>query len=120
VPRRRKRFILILLACGVVVIGLVAFRSTDPGPSYQGKTLKDWMNIYCWPDNPTAVDLFPRKVFFEGREARQNEAADAVRHIGTNAIPTFLAWQDKDSSIGWKLKLLAVLPKRLQARHSVD
>src|SRR2546423_101248 len=120
-PRRRKRFILILLACGaVVVIGLVAFLSADPGPSCQGKTLKDWMNIYCWPNNPTAADLFLRKIFFEDREARQDEAADAVRHIGTNAIPTLLAWQDKDSRIGWKVKLRAALPKSLQGRPSVD
>jgi hypothetical protein len=78
------------------------------------------MNIYCWPNNPTAGDLFRRRIFFEDGEARQNEAAEAVRHIGTNAIPTFLAWQDKDSRIGWKVKLLAVLPKSLQARHPID
>jgi HEAT repeat protein len=115
----RKRFILVPLACGLVA-GLVAFLSRDAEPSYKGKTLKEWINIYCWPDNPTVTDLVPRKIFFEGRDAQQNAAADAVRHIGTNAIPTLLDWEDKNFRVAWKFKLLAALPKSLQNRHSVN
>ena len=114
----RKRALVALVACGVV-IGMVAFLSRDTGPSYHGKTLKQWMNQYCWPDNPTVADLHPRKVFFEDREARQNEAADAVRHIGTNAIPALLDWEDKEYRVAWKYKLLATLPKGLQNWHPV-
>jgi HEAT repeat protein len=113
----RKPFILALLACSVVT-GLLAFQLKETTPSYKGKTLKQWMNLYCWPDNPTDADLFPGKTFFAGRDALQAEAADAVRHIGTNAIPTLLAWEDKDSRVSWKFKLLADLPKSLQSWHA--
>lgn len=113
-----KRALLALAACGVV-IGMVAFLSRDTEPSYHGKTLKQWMNQYCWPHNPTATDLHPRKVFFEDLESRQKEAADAVQHIGTNAIPALLDWADKEVSVAWKHKLLTTLPKRLQNWHPV-
>ena len=103
-----------------MVTGLFALRSKDAEPSYKGKTLKQWMNIYCWPYNPTVADLFPRKIFFEGSDARQNEAAEAIRYIGTNAIPTLLEWEDKDSRIAWKHRLHAGLPKPLQNWHPVD
>src|SRR4051812_32664897 len=107
----RKRVSLTLLVCGV--IGLIVL-PRDKEPSYQGKTLTEWMNIYCWPSNPTVADMFPRKIFFEGSEVRQKEAADAIRQIGTNAIPTFLEWEDKDFRIPWKAKLHAALPKSFQ------
>jgi len=115
----RKRLILALLVCGLVT-AFVAFLSKHTEPSYNGKTLTQWINIYCWPYNPTVADLLPRKTFFEDSEPRQNEAADAIRHIGTNAVPTLLDWMDKDFRVAWKYKLRAALPKRLQNSHSVD
>jgi hypothetical protein len=116
---RHKHLLLALPACGAA-IALFAFLSNDPEPSYQGKPLKQWMNIYCWPDNPTAADLFPRKTFFKDRDARRNEAAEAVRQIGTNAIPTFLKWADKDYRVVWKHKLWEAIPKSLQNSHSLQ
>src|SRR3954462_10859539 len=116
----RKRLILVLVPCAVAAAALVAFLSNDAEPSYKEKTLKQWMNIYCWPDNPTASDLVRRKSFLEGGAARKEEAADAVRQIGTNAIGTFLEWGNRDSRIVWKLKLHAALPTILQDWRPVD
>src|SRR6059058_5991316 len=116
----RKGLILVLVPCAVAAAALVAFLSKDAEPSSKEKTLKQWMNIYCWPNNPTVADLVPRKSFLEGGAARKDEAADAVRHIGTNAIPTFLEWEDRDSRITWKFKLLAALPTSLQNWQPVD
>lgn len=113
-----KRVIFVILAGAV--LGCFIFLTRDAEPSYQGKSLRQWMDQYCWPDNPTAADLFPRKTFFEQSAARQNEAAQAIRQIGTNAIPTLLQWEDQDSLVAWKVKLLAGLPKVLQRWQALN
>src|SRR5438045_1460156 len=119
-----KRVLLFVLACGVAA-GMIALVSGDNEPVYQGKPLKQWMNLYLWPDDPTASELFRSRVrglpnsFYEGRYVRQSEAGEAVRHIGTNAIPTLLKWEDKDAQVAWKLKVRTKLPKRFQEWHLV-
>jgi HEAT repeat protein len=123
----RNRILLVLLAGGVVA-GALLLVSRQREPAYQGKTLTQWMNIYCSPDNPTARNLFPQRFGWSlprGKEAaemarRQSEAAQAVSHMGTNAIPTLLKWEDKDGQVAWKYKVFAALPKTLQERQSVD
>lgn len=115
----RRRFILLFLA-GSIAFGLVGFLSKPAEPSYKGRSLKEWMDIYMWPDNPTVGDLFPRKIYFEERDARQEEAADAVRNIGTNAVPALLEWEDKDSRVAWKVKLHAALPKVVRGWQPVE
>ena len=124
---RRKRFILALLACVATIALLFTFRSKNAEPSYNGKTLKQWVNLHCWPDNPTITDLFPKKAdlkdtktYRQDFEVRQKEAAEAVRQIGTNAIPTLLDWANKDYRVAWKYKLMEALPQSLQNSHSVN
>ena len=73
-PVPQRRHILILLACGLAV-GLYALLSGLREPSYQGKSLSQWV-----------ADLDP-----QGRP-ESAKAAEAVRHMGTNAIPYLLEW----------------------------
>ena len=132
-----KRGRRILLIAAGVVVGLalgVFLRPRESEPVYQGKTLSQWLKIYNDPEFPTAYDLFPgsqqpiltepydnahdtnygadyaqREMVELGR--RRNEAADAVRHIGTNALPLLLQWIDQDYPVPWKAKLAAVRNK---------
>jgi hypothetical protein len=80
-------------------------------PIYQGKTLSEWLKLYNGPENP--VGQFPRA----------NEAADAVRHIGTDALPFLLNWIDHETPRLWKLRVAMVLqklPKKFQGGPVVD
>jgi len=58
---------------GVIVIG--AFRSREP--EYGGKRLSEWVMAYADYTSPTS-------------DSQQID--DAIRHIGTNAIPYLLDW----------------------------
>jgi HEAT repeat protein len=108
---------------------------------YKGKTLSIWIKTYCNPRNCTIYDSFPRPARplisaeegssgtfeFRQREAaeadrRQAEAADAVRQIGAQAVPTLLRGIDSEFPL-WKLKLAMVrdkLPRPIQGGHFVD
>jgi hypothetical protein len=76
--------------CGIgllaaVVIAFAAWFSTPARvpaePSYAGRTLTQWIM-----PNPTAV----------GQPIRSPEATEAIRHMGTNALPCLLAWLGAD------------------------
>ncbi|MDB6068147.1 MAG: putative lyase [Pedosphaera sp.] len=74
--RKRIRILFVVLIVAVVGgIGWVVWRSREP--VYQGKRLSEWLQRY---DNPFPVY----------HSAYFHEADEAVRHIGTNAIPTLL------------------------------
>ncbi|MDB6111320.1 MAG: repeat protein, partial [Pedosphaera sp.] len=81
----------IAVLCG---LGWLVFRSREP--VYHGKTLSHWLGIYTSP---------PRNAF------ARREAEDAVRHIGTNAIPTLLRMlRAKDS--GFTASLIRSLSRQ--------
>ena len=99
-PRRRR--IVIVLALSVLVsIGAVAFWPSDNEPKYNGKTLTEWLEISA-----------SRRY-----DNRWPQAEDAVRHIGTNALPWLTkwisynrpTWQDKTAQ--WKI--WRILPRQL-------
>ena len=77
------RTIQIVLACGVLV-ALAIFLTRHREPSFKGKNLSTWLAQYAAitlgdaKKTPTAQD----KVDFE----------EAIRHIGTNALPYLLDW----------------------------
>lgn len=93
VMRKRSRIALALLLLGG--IGWLILRPNEP--RYKGKKLNVWLEDYTvlFSQNP-AYDL-----------NKLEEIDDAVRHIGTNAIPTLLRrLQAKDSPL--KLRLVAL------------
>jgi len=69
-----KRTVLILLSC----VGIAGFFALvwlkEAEPEYQGKRLSKWLQIYGNPANTQDKEL----------------AAEAVRQIGTNAVPVLL------------------------------
>jgi hypothetical protein len=92
----QKRHIL-LAALLVAVLGGLAWLVLRPGEGelvYQGKPLSFWIERYA----------------SDRSKVERQEAEIAVRHIGTNAIPTLLRMlQARDSAL--KLKLVALAKK---------
>jgi hypothetical protein len=76
---RRRRVIIVLVACVLVGIGAVAIWPGEREPEYNGKKLSEWLNRY----EESRL-----------RQDKQNQrvAADAIQHIGTNALPCLVKW----------------------------
>lgn len=72
---KRRKIILIALAL-LTGVSLAIFLTRSKQPNYQGKPLTVWLEAYRLPR--------------ERNQAAWEEADKAVRHIGTNAIPTLL------------------------------
>lgn len=94
----------ILLVATVLLGGVFfAFFSRPHEPSYQGKNLSEWVEKCA-----TASTM---------SQPRENEvAADAIRHIGTNAIPFLMEWIQYVQPLG-KNKRLKALNKALHWLH---
>src|SRR5262245_24790340 len=78
---RRRRLLLFLVPCAVL-IALIFLFSLVPGeePRYKGRALSEWVDIYGSSGRGihTAFEI--------------DEAAAAIKHIGTNALPFLLRW----------------------------
>ncbi|MDB6063949.1 MAG: putative signal transduction protein containing Nacht domain [Pedosphaera sp.] len=86
----RSRIALALLLLAVIVGFMwLALRPSEPDPVYKGKRLRDWLSYYDTPalDLDTMADLIRTSTNDSERFPASNEA---VRHIGTNAIPMLL------------------------------
>jgi len=83
----RKRVHIALALLLTVVVGVIVWQVWRPRgqePEYQGRGLRAWLRDAKWERNPE------RRVRAEG----------AIRHIGTNAIPTLLAMlREQDSPL---------------------
>jgi hypothetical protein len=90
---RQRRILIISAACVLVGIGVVAFWPRDNEPKYNGKTLSQWLEI-------------SRSRRYDNRWP---QAEDAVRHIGTNALPWLTKWMSydrpnwQDQTAQWKV-----------------
>jgi hypothetical protein len=90
-----------LALCVLVAIGLVALWPRTNEPKYNGKTLTQWLEI-------SASRRYDK---------RWPQAEDAVRHIGTNALPWLIKWISYDRP-KWQektaqSKVWRVLPRQL-------
>ncbi|MCX6930091.1 MAG: HEAT repeat domain-containing protein [Verrucomicrobia bacterium] len=99
--RRRVLLIALLLGC----LGWFAWLmlSGPREPAYQGHVLSYWLQHYY---------ILPANIPSSGMVLQPNsQAVEAIRHIGTNAIPTLLRQaRAHDSTL--KLKLLALAKKQ--------
>jgi HEAT repeat protein len=85
---RKHRKLFVPFACLAAFITLLVLVS-DHEPTYRGRTLSKWLATYQ-ADASVTEKYMPVDWRGHTPTARQKEAAAAVRHIGTNAIPWLL------------------------------
>lgn len=95
---------MVLPACALVGIGVVAFWPGEREPEYNGKRLSEWVQPYTWnyddveDDNPVI-------------ERKRTVADEALQHMGTNALHWLVrwvayerpAWKSRIGRIVWKI-----------------
>ena len=82
---KRLRIIgLVLLAVCAAALAWVV-RPGEREPSYRGRTLSEWVSLYALHPN-------------------DREAGEAIRQIGTNALPSLLKWIEYEEP-GWRARL---------------
>jgi len=80
------------------VVLAVAFWPGRKEPEYQGKKLSEWLEAYRSANVTKATG------------AAQEQAADAVRHIGTNALPFLIEWIGYQPT-AWRIKFTGALTR---------
>ena len=90
--KRGKGVALILVACAVVGLVVATFWPAEKEPEYQGKKLSEWIIAYTLLSDPNTP------------------AANALRHIGTNALPLLVKWVGFQNP-AWRSNLLAAYAK---------
>src|SRR2546430_5092955 len=97
--KRRIYFVLVVLAVGAVVVVIVAVAFREREQEYGGKRLSEWVRKKSVPP------------FYMGRTpkwANPSETDEAIRSIGTNAIPYLLSWISYEPP-KWKTNVLGFL-----------
>ena len=103
---RKRRVFLILL--GAVLAGeLVAVFRREREPEYGGRKLSEWVMAYS-----RSSTLNPSR--------ENHEAAEAIRQIGSNALPYLLNWMRYEAPL-WKTKVLDFANVALPVKwHVID
>jgi HEAT repeat protein len=84
---KKRRIILLALALIVVFVITILVWPGEREPEYQGKKLSEWLAQYS--QRTTDFDS-------GSNGTERDEAAAAVRHIGTNALPFLLEWMSHE------------------------
>jgi HEAT repeat protein len=92
----RPRAILLLVACGLLAVTGAVMLGHDSEPSYQGRCLSEWVER-CYELQTTE---------------EQQAAAQAIRKIGTNALPYLLRWMAYEPP-PWRVKWVNEVPPPL-------
>src|SRR5262245_12996976 len=92
---KRRRVILLVIGALLIAIAVVILWPREKEPEYQGKTLTEWLDIY------------EGGVIGYIKDPERQEAADALRNIGTNALPWLIKWISNESP-NWRRKLSAL------------
>jgi hypothetical protein len=102
----RMRYAIVVVV-GCVAIAFAAFRLKRPAdPVYAGRPLSEWVLSYGYLTPP------------EGTQS-ENDADEALRRAGTNAIPYLLKWMRCEAP-AWKRGVRAVAPPSVQDALKVD
>jgi hypothetical protein len=88
---RKRRYIWVLAGCGLAALIALLVFPKEREPEHGGRKLREWLKL-CMQS--------------PGRFRDHPEAAEAVRQIGTNALPLLLKWADHQPP-EWKLTLNA-------------
>src|SRR5882672_1047262 len=92
----------VVLAC--VVAAVVWPREREP--EYKGKRLSEWLGLYHEQIDVEGVDF----------RSELRDEAEAVHHIGTNALPWLLRWVRYEPP-AWRIKVYSfmnMMPRALQ------
>jgi hypothetical protein len=102
----RRRAFLISAGAAVLLLCVLLLWPEDRGPTYQGKTLAQWLVACDVDDDPSPEAML---------------AVDAVRQIGTNGLP-FLLKRINHECPAWKRKLPFFVPWaiRLRAPYAIS
>jgi hypothetical protein len=95
-----------LIAVAVLVGVLVAIFRPEREPEYGGKRLSEWVDHYY---DPISGNFSATNVTFVVNEG----AVDAIRHIGTNAVPYLIRWIAWEPRL-WRIKLDQAIDKLLR------
>ena len=87
---RQKRILFVLALCFLAGIVVVAFCPHEKEPEYNGHSLSEWLEVCRQHQTP---------------DSDRGLAEEAVRHIGTNALPWLVRWINDDMP-GWRNKVL--------------
>jgi HEAT repeats len=101
----KTRFQIALAVLLVAVVGVIAWRGLrEREPVYQGRRLSVWLVQY-------RTNHWAEGHWSKGRKGElETQAENAIRQIGTNAIPTFLRMMGtRDSPVS---KLVSLFPER--------
>ncbi len=91
-PKRRK--LLLLLLCVVSGGALIVLFARNKQPTYQGTSLSEWVGIYSMATRYSG--------FRKTGAAQKDKAANAIRHIGTNALPLLFTLIDHPEPGLWR------------------
>ena len=85
-----RRFWLILIAFAAILAGwiVISITSDSSEPSYRGRHLSQWLSSYAEYKHSLREYISDPPELIKHRQ----EATEAMQAIGTNAIPTLLAW----------------------------
>lgn len=76
---------------------------SKPEPTYRGRTLGEWVDAYA--GGPPS-DTIP----FNEILAKRKEEAEAIRKIGTNALPHLIKWIEYEPP-GWRTRIYTNYPR---------
>ena len=100
---RKRRKTLVLVLCLAALLTLILTAARDNQPTYQGHTLEYWLKVY----DPSASFVTHDRT----------EAEEAVRHIGTNALPLLVKWISYEPH-DWQKRLANVIVRLPQPARS--
>jgi hypothetical protein len=103
---RKKRCLWVALGVIALVMVCFAFLRPHDEPKYQGRYLSEWLQAYK-ENNHTAWRL-----------AEMQEAAHAVRAVGTNGLPYYLTWLRYEPP-AWQRTLRLKLPRWIEQNKIV-
>ena len=95
--KRGRRILLAVAACAVITFVVVMAGPSEREPVYNGKSLSEWLWLHIKASGSTNV-------------AEMEASSEAIRQIGTNALPWMMRWIS--SYEPGKLRLLAAKFRR--------
>jgi len=90
---KKRRVIMVVVGCLVLAAAAALLGLREREPRYNGRTLSEWLARY----NPA----WDRD---DGGRTTSENAAEAVKHIGTNALPWLVRWIRYEPR-PWEVKL---------------